>query len=116
MSLSYLLSATTVCAMAGKSSVYVVTANRTDDGISVYRGQGGEWRTGLSEAQIHADEVSAAAELQAAKQEERLICDPYIVPVGVDAEGHAVALSARERIRAHGPTSRVRRPDPQVCA
>ena len=103
-----------MCSMASKSKTFVVTANRTVDGVSVYRGQGGEWRTKLSEALVHAEEAAATAELQASKLEEHLVCDPYILPVGVDAEGRATALTAREQIRATGPTCRVRRPDPQV--
>ena len=98
--------------MASKSKVFVVTANRTDDGTSVYRGAGGEWRSQLGQAAVHHDEASATAQLQAAKQEERLVCDPYLLPVGLDPQGRATALTAREQIRAAGPTCRVRRPDP----
>jgi hypothetical protein len=40
-----------------------------------------------------------------------MISDPYVIEVR--AEGGAIdPLSARERIRASGPTVRIRRPDP----
>jgi hypothetical protein len=48
--------------------------------------------------------------LEQAARQERVVCDPYFFDVRVQRE-LLEPLSARERIRAQGPSTRVRRPD-----
>jgi hypothetical protein len=60
---------------------------------------------------MFADEASAKAVLPAiVAGEQRAITDPYVIEVSVK-DGAIHPLSARERIRATGPTIRIRRPD-----
>jgi hypothetical protein len=103
----------TFSTMAGarKPTHFVVTGGRTDDAAPIYRTADGGWSIALAEAAFlpTKDEAEALAK-QAAGSEQRMVCDPYVFPVHVSAEG-IDALSARERIRSTGPTVRVRRPD-----
>jgi hypothetical protein len=48
--------------------------------------------------------------LEQAAGQERVVCDPYFFEVRVQSEA-IEPLSARELIRARGPSTRVRRPD-----
>jgi hypothetical protein len=48
-------------------------------------------------------------------EQERIVCDPYAIQVSLTSEG-LDPLSARETIRATGPTTRLRRPDPKTKA
>ena len=98
-------------AMADKSpSLFVVSASLTDDGSPPYMRADGSWSPKLSEASA-VDDDALKPMLEAALTEERKVCDPYGVRVRLDG-GTPVAVSAREEIRATGPTTRVRRPDP----
>lgn len=103
--------------MAKKPSSFVVTANRTDDGVTVYRDAQGAWSEQFAAAHVHADKEGAEQALGAARSEERLVCDPYAFPVDVDATGKPVALTVREQIRAaHQPTCCQRRPNTELRA
>jgi hypothetical protein len=98
-------------AVAQKPTHFVVTGGRTDDAAPVYRTADGGWTLALSDAGfIASKEEAEALAKQAGAREQRAVCDPYVFPVRVTAEG-VDALSARERIRSTGPTVRVRRPD-----
>lgn len=90
---------------------WVVTAKRTEDGSNTYRRTDGSWSARLSDAGLFADEASAKAVLPAiVATEQRVISDPYVIEVNATAD-EIHALSARERIRASGPTIRIRRAD-----
>lgn len=94
---------------------YLITANRTDDGSVVYLLEDGKWTASLNEAALWPSEEAATPALGPAKAEEGVVCDPYLAPA--NREGDQVVLrSARERIRANGPTTRLRRPDVQPGA
>lgn len=97
--------------MAKKLDTFVVTASLTDDGAPAYMTADKGWTRELSGAAV-LDAGGAEGLLAVALGQERQVCDPYTVAVAVDA-GSAVAATARERIRAEGPTTRLRRPDPQ---
>jgi len=98
-------------AVAQKPTHFVVTGGRTDDAAPVYRTADGGWTVALSEAGfISSKEEAETLATQAGAREQRGVCDPYVFPVRVSAEG-VDALSARERIRSTGPTVRIRRPD-----
>jgi hypothetical protein len=90
----------------------VVTGKFTEDGSNAWRRADGTWSSQLAEAGLLADEASAKAIAAAsAASEQRHISDPYVIEVYAD--GTSIdPLSARERIRASGPTVRLRRPDP----
>lgn len=90
---------------------HVVTGKLTDDGSNVWRRADGTWSSRLADAGLFSDEASAKAVLPAiVAREQRQISDPYVIDV--DATGGEIRpLSARERIRATGPTIRIRRLD-----
>ncbi len=83
--------------------LFVVTANRTDDGSVVYLRADGAWTPRLDEA--HAlDDACERDRLVAwaAASQQREVADPYATVVRRDGCS-VVPLSARERIRAAGP-------------
>ena len=90
---------------------WVVTAKFTDDGSNAWRRADGTWSSKLAEAGLVTDEATAKAQVAATvANEQRKISDPYIIEVRADG-GTIDPLTARERIRATGPTIRIRRPD-----
>ena len=97
--------------MATTETRWIVTANFTADGSVAYRRPDGSWSGTFSEAEVFASEADTADPVaSAAKLEQRLVSDPYGIDVGLGAAG-IFPNSARERIRAQGPTVPVRRPD-----
>jgi hypothetical protein len=89
---------------------FVISASLTDTGAPTYLARGGEWTRDLQAALTVESEAERDALLEAALRQERLVCDPYFFDVRV--QGTTIdPLSARERIRAEGPTTRIRRPD-----
>jgi hypothetical protein len=89
---------------------YVISAQLLDTGAPAYLTADGVWSTSLQQAAtVLTDEERDALLAQAAKQE-RIVCDPYFFDVRVE-HNTIDPLSARERIRALGPSTRVRRPD-----
>ena len=84
----------------------VLTANRLAPGEVVYWNARHGWVGDLQQAQVFED-ADAEAALKAAG-EWVLSCEvvaPYLFPVRVDA-AHILPLSAREAIRANGPSIR----------
>jgi len=90
---------------------WVVTGKFTDDASNTYRRTDGTWTNNLQDAGLLGDEASAKAFVAAViANEQRQISDPYVIEVFA-ANGTIDPLTARERIRASGPTVRIRRPD-----
>lgn len=89
---------------------FVITANATDDGASLYLRPDRTWSRQLSEALATDDEATRDELLALAARQQRLVCDPYAFKVELDGDT-PVATTARERIRAEGPTTPLRRPD-----
>ena len=90
---------------------WVVTGKFTDDGANAWRRADGTWSRRLDEAGLLDDEATGKALAQAAAaHEQREISDPYVIEVHA-AGGTTDPLTARERIRANGPTVPLRRPD-----
>jgi len=83
----------------------IITANRLDSGLVVFRTEDGGWSTEIADARIvDGDEaIEAALEASAEDVRARIIVDPYGVPVVLEA-GAPVPVRLRERIRAQGPT------------
>lgn len=97
--------------MPKKATHQVITANFTDDGAVAYLRADRSWARTLAEAAV-VDSPSVVEELlRVASVDERTVCDPYAMSVAVE-DGKVRPLSARERIRRDGPTTRLRRPDP----
>lgn len=90
---------------------WVVTGKFTDDASNVYRRADGTWSRDLQGAEVVSDEPGAKARAASAlANEQRQITDPYVIEVFAK-DGTIDPLSARERIRATGPTVHTRRLD-----
>jgi hypothetical protein len=90
---------------------WVVTAKFTADGSNAWRRADGSWSARIDEAGLLSDEATGKSQVvAAAATEQRLISDPYVIEVHA-ADNKIDPLTARERIRANGPTIRIRRPD-----
>jgi hypothetical protein len=94
---------------------WVVTGKFTDDGANAWRRTDGTWSRTLQESALHDSEATAKAIVpDVVAKEQRHISDPYVIEVSSDGKT-IEALSARERIRANGPTIPMRRPDSGVA-
>lgn len=81
----------------------VLSASLTLSGAPVYLAVGRVWTRVLDEAQLFADAATLDAELAWARSQEGTVCDPYAFSVDAKAP-RPTPISARERIRATGPT------------
>jgi len=100
--------------MAKRSGThYVLSAQLLGTGAPAYLTAAGVWSTCLQDAHTVLTDEERDRLLAQAEQQQRIVCDPYVFDVRVEPGGTIDPLSARERIRALGPTTRVRRPDPQ---
>ena len=91
---------------------WVVTGKFTDDAANAWRRADGTWSRQLDDAGLYTEEAAAKAQVtETVAKEQREITDPYVIEVFAGS-GTIDPLTARERIRATGPTIRVRRPDP----
>lgn len=98
-----------------KGTHFVVTANLLGSGAPTYRRKDGSWSTSLQDAHPAETEAERDQMLADAMREEAIVADPYFFPVRL--EGGAIdPLTAREEIRAKGPTVPYRRPDTGVTA
>jgi hypothetical protein len=107
---TYRSTGATLAAMAEVNDLVVVTARFLADGAPSYLTAAGKWSRALQEAQTFE---KAAGEAEAATRnatEQPIIADAYTFKVE-QRDGFIDALSTRERIRAEGPTTRLRRPD-----
>lgn len=90
---------------------WIVTANFTETGAVAYRRADGTWSRVFAEAGVLDSEANAKEHVAtAAQREQREVSDPYVIDVAAE-DGVIQPQSARERIRANGPTIRIRRPD-----
>ncbi|MFT4570162.1 MAG: nucleotide-binding universal stress UspA family protein [Hyphomicrobiaceae bacterium] len=87
-----------------------ITASHTSDGSVVYVAPDGTWVASLDRAAVWPDETTAAHPLALARADEITVCDAYLIDVEI-SDGHPVVSSVRERIRATGATTRLRRPN-----
>lgn len=93
-----------------KGNCFLISANLLKSGTCVWRRADGSWTTNLQEAHPAATEAERDAMLAAAAKEETVVADPFALPAHQD--GNRIdPLTARERIRANGPTVAYRRPD-----
>lgn len=89
---------------------FVITANALDDGRSLWMRADRTWTPAFAEAYATDDAAERDALLVLAKSQEHHVCDPYAAKVELSELG-PIATTARERIRAEGPTTPLRRPD-----
>ncbi|HEV2156876.1 DUF2849 domain-containing protein [Bradyrhizobium sp.] len=82
----------------------VVTANRTWDGVVVYRTAAKGWSVELTDASIVRDSDAAKALLAEAVADDVGAIGPYIAPVQVDDAGKILPGNLREQIRRDGVT------------
>lgn len=93
-----------------KGTHFVISANFLGSGAPAYRRKDGTWSTDLQQAHPAANEAERDAMLADAAREEPVVADPYAF--GVRLDGATIdPLTAREEIRAKGPTVAYRRPD-----
>jgi hypothetical protein len=93
-----------------KGTHFVLSANLLRSGAPCWRRRDGSWALSLQEAHATANEAERDAMLAEALREEDQVADPYAFPVRVEG-GVIDPLTAREEIRAKGPTVAYRRPD-----
>jgi hypothetical protein len=82
----------------------VVTANRTWDGVVVYRTAAKGWSVELTDAAIVRNSDDAKALLAEAVADDVGAIGPYIAPVQVDEAGKILPGNLREQIRRDGVT------------
>ena len=87
--------------IAGSS---VVTANRTWDGVVVYRTAANGWSADLADAAIVRNSDEAKALLAEAVADDVGAIGPYIAPVQIGEDGKIVPGNLREQIRRDGVT------------
>ncbi len=92
-----------------------MTANLLGSGAPAYRRKDGTWSTDLQDAHPAETETERDTMLADAMREEATVADPYFFAVRL--EGRTIdPLTAREEIRAKGPTVPYRRPDNGLTA
>jgi hypothetical protein len=89
---------------------FVISAQFLGTGAPAYLTAAGAWSEDLQSAAAVLTDAERDQMLEQAARQERVVCDPYFFDVRVQRE-LLEPLSARERIRAQGPSTRVRRPD-----
>ncbi len=94
----------------GTTTVHVVTGNLTCAGTIVYLSADGSWQTALERARAFEREDEAKAELARVRVDEAEITEPYVF-AAASRDGRVGPSSAREILRAAGPSTRLRRPD-----
>ena len=82
----------------------VVTANRTWDGVVVYRTAAKGWSVELTDAAIVRSSDEAKALLAEAVADDVGAIGPYIAPVQIGEDGKIVPGNLREQIRRDGVT------------
>lgn len=82
----------------------MVTANRTSDGVVIYRTAAKDWSTDLARAAIVRTVPDARALLVEAVADDVGAIGPYIAPVEIEGDGAIKPGNLREHIRLKGTT------------
>jgi sulfite reductase (NADPH) hemoprotein beta-component len=96
--------------MVHAAEMVVVTARLLADGAPAYLDGTGAWSRSLRDAVVLPAAEGEKVAKERSQTDQRVVCDPYAFKVEVRG-GEIDPLTARERIRANGPTIRMRRPD-----
>lgn len=84
--------------------LWMITGSATDDGAPIYLQANGRWTHKLGAAFASSDTEERDAMLREAREQQRVVCDPYAIVVQRTELGHLAAVSLKEQIRAAGPT------------
>jgi hypothetical protein len=82
----------------------VVTANRTWDGVVIYRTARHDWTTDLAEAEVVRTADAARTLLTESVADDVGAIGPYIAPVALNDDGTVEPGNLREEIRRYGAT------------
>ncbi|MBX3484050.1 DUF2849 domain-containing protein [Phenylobacterium sp.] len=80
-----------------------LTGNMLQDGEAVFWSHG-RWVARFRDAELFDDAGKAEAAEGAAKSQQTVVVDPYLIDV-IESEGLWAPLSFRERVRCLGPTN-----------
>jgi len=81
----------------------IVTANRTTDGVVIYRTENG-WSLKIEDAAVVKTSETALVLLQEANADSVYAIGPYVAPVDLGPGNKIVPGNLREKIRTQGPT------------
>lgn len=95
---------------ATNASCFVITGSLTLEGSVAYLDANGQWSETIEKAMVFSDSTLAEGRLAEVRKAESIITEPYIFPAEMDG-ARLTPLSTREKLRAEGPTTRLRRPD-----
>jgi hypothetical protein len=82
----------------------VVTANRTFDGVVIWRTAAHDWSTDLADAAIVREAEPARTLLAESVADDVGAVGPYIAPVTIGSDGAILPGNLREQIRRQGVT------------
>ena len=82
----------------------MVTANRTSDGVVIYRTSQHSWSADLSDAAIVRNSDEARALLAESEADDVGAVGAYIAPVEINSAGAVAPGNLREHIRSEGVT------------
>jgi hypothetical protein len=82
----------------------LVTANRLDDGVVIYRTADGHWTTDFAQAAVVTTAPAATQLLEGAVADDIGAVGAYVAPVKFDKDGGVRPGNLRESIRHAGPT------------
>ena len=86
------------------SGPVLITANRLDDGVVIYRTADDNWTTDFDRAAVVSTAPAASELLEAAIADDVGAVGAYVAPVKLDKDGGARPGNLRESIRHAGPT------------
>ncbi len=96
--------------MPNVPSCFVITGSLTEEGTVAYLRADATWAPAIDDAHPFDTKEQAEAKLAAVKVAESVITEPYVFEA--ERSGDAIKpVSAREILRAEGPSTRLRRPD-----
>ena len=84
-------------------STWMITGSATEDGQPIYMQNDSSWTGIFSKGFIIENAEEREHMLCIAQQNEKVVCDPYIIEVNI-VDGKVHPNSLREQIRATGPT------------
>ncbi len=96
--------------MSNAQSCFIVTGSLTEEGCVAYLRADDSWAKSLTDAHPFDSQDEAEARLATVKAAESVITEPYVFEAQRSGSNFA-PTSAREKLRAGGPSTRLRRPD-----
>ena len=84
-----------------KKKCFILTANHTLTGHSLYWHSEGHWQQDIYDAQVFQSKADCEDLLQGARTMEAMVCDPYLEAVNYES-GRLVVIGKRQAIRQAG--------------